>query len=90
MAVNYTYNCKFDGNILIVGQIGFGKTTFIQNLAKNNMFLIINNVFCLTKIVLSKDREQNIRLCFNAPVQFLYLQTWDDFNMHLDFFLKNR
>ena len=54
------------------------------------MSLIINNVFCFTKIVLSKDREQNIRLCFNAPVQFLYLQTWDGFNMHLDFFLKNR
>ena len=36
--VEYTYNRKFEGKILIVGQIGSGKTTFVQNLAKNNFF----------------------------------------------------
>ena len=34
----YTYDGKFDGNILIDGQTGSGKTTFIQTLAKNNKF----------------------------------------------------
>ena len=38
MAVNYTYNSKFDGNILIVSQTGCGKTTFIQKLAKTTCF----------------------------------------------------
>ena len=30
--VNYTYDGKFDGNILVVGKTGCGKTTFVQNL----------------------------------------------------------
>ena len=38
MAVNYTYNSKFDGNILIVGQKKKKKTTFIQKLAKTTCF----------------------------------------------------
>ena len=38
MDVNYTYDGKLNGNILIVGQTGCGKTTFIQNLSKNKMF----------------------------------------------------
>ena len=28
MAVNYSYDSTFEGNILIVGQIGWGKTTY--------------------------------------------------------------
>ena len=36
--VNYTYNQKFEGKILIVGRNGCGKTTFVQNLGKNNLF----------------------------------------------------
>ena len=35
MAVaEYSYDGKFEGNILIVGQTGCGRTTFIQNIAK--------------------------------------------------------
>ena len=33
VSVEYTYDGKFEGNILIVGQAGCGKTTFVQNLA---------------------------------------------------------
>ena len=32
MDVNYCYDGKFEGNILIVGQTGCGKTTFIKNI----------------------------------------------------------
>ena len=35
---NYTYDGKFNGNILIVVRTGCGKTTFIQKLGKNKMF----------------------------------------------------
>ena len=33
--LNYTYDTKFEGNILVVGRTGCGKTTFVQNLEKN-------------------------------------------------------
>ena len=36
--IGYFYDGKFEGNILIVGQTGCGKTTFVQNLAKSKMF----------------------------------------------------
>lgn len=36
--VNYFYDAKFEGNISIVGQTGCGKTTFVQSLAKKNIF----------------------------------------------------
>ena len=34
--VNYSYDGKFEGNILVVGRTGCGKTTFGQNLGKTN------------------------------------------------------
>ena len=34
----YSFDGRFEGNILIVGRTGCGKTTFIQNLGKNKMF----------------------------------------------------
>ena len=37
--MNYSYNAKFEGNILIVGRTGCGKTTFVQNLDKNKKCL---------------------------------------------------
>ena len=36
--MNYTYDTKFEWNILVVGRTGCGKTTFVQNLEKNKMF----------------------------------------------------
>ena len=75
--------------MLIVSQTAYKKTKFIQNSAKNEKFGEPKNVFWLTKIELPKYREQNIATCFNGvPVRFLYPQTLDDFNMHLDFFQK--
>ena len=35
--MNYTCYAKFEGNILVVGRTGCGKTTFVQNLGKNKM-----------------------------------------------------
>ena len=32
--IEYTYNGKFERNMLIVGQTGCGETTFVKNLAK--------------------------------------------------------
>ena len=55
------------------------------------MFGELKNLLWLTKIELSKDRQQNISICFHGVhVRFLCLPTLDDFNMHLDFFQKKR
>ena len=36
--VNYSYDGKFEGNILVVGRTRCGKTTFVQNFGKNKLF----------------------------------------------------
>ena len=89
---DYSYNGKFEGNILIVGKTGCGKTTFIQKLGKNKLFgndLI--EVFWVSKIVLSKEREDFIRDCFeDQEVQFSYPHDLDDFNYLVENFKQNR
>ena len=57
----YTYDAQFEGNILVLGQTACRKTTFVQNLGKNKFFGQIKDVIWLTKIVLSRQREENIR-----------------------------
>ena len=84
MDVNYTYDGKLNGNILIVGQAGCGKTTFIQNLSKNKMFRKMKEILWLSKATLSQDREQNISSCFDLKVNFKYPQTLDELNIDFD------
>ena len=70
--MSYLYDAKFEGNILIIGQTGCGKTTFVQSLAKNKMFGNIKEVFWSSKILLSKGRENNVSGCFDVEVNFKY------------------
>ena len=72
MAVEYSDDGKFEVNILIVGQIGCGKTTFIQNIAKDNLFGELIEIFWISKIPLSMEREKNISVCFGKSVRFKY------------------
>ena len=62
--VEYMYNGKLEGNILIAGRTGCGKTTFVQNLGKNKLFGNIKEAQLISKIELYNDREENIRDCF--------------------------
>ena len=41
----YAYNWKFEGNILTVGQTVCSKKTFVQNLAKNDLFDELKEIF---------------------------------------------
>ena len=88
----YTYDGKFAGNILVVGRTGCGKTIFIQKLGKNKLFgndLI--EVFWVSKIVLSKEREDNIRDSFeDQEVHFSYPHDLDDFNYLVENFMQNK
>ena len=47
--MNYTYDAKFEGNILVVGRNSCGKTTFVQNVGKNKMFADIKEVMWISK-----------------------------------------
>ena len=60
--VNYSYDGKFEGNILVVRRTGCGKTTFMQNLGKNKLFGGIKEVYWISKIELSAGRETEIGL----------------------------
>ena len=62
MEKEYTYNGQFNGNILVVGRTGCGKTTFIEKLGKNKLFgSQIKDVFWVSKIVLPSERKEIIR-----------------------------
>ena len=67
MENEYTYDGEFNGNILVVGRTGCGKTTFIQRLGMNKLFgSEINDGFWVSKIVLSKEREDFRREIFDG------------------------
>ena len=87
----YTVDGKFDDNILIVGRTGCGKTTFVQNLGKNELFRGISSVFWVSKIPFSQEREENIRDCFsNQEVFFNYPENIDDFNYLIESFTERK
>ena len=87
--MNYRYDVKFEGNILVVGRTGCGKTTFVQNLGKNKMFREIKDVTWLSKIPLSTESEDNFRSSFfDEQVDFKYPNTIEDFEELLEFFQR--
>ena len=58
----YSYDGQFIGNTLVVGRTGCGKTNFIEKLARNKLFGgEIIDVFWISKIVLSPEREDFIK-----------------------------
>ena len=85
--VNYSYDGNFEGDILVVGRTGCGKTTFVQNLGKSKLFGDIREVYWIFKIELSADRESNIRDCFKGQnVDFKYPDNVEDFNGLLEIY----
>ena len=89
---DYTYDGRFDVNMMVVGRTGCGKTTFIQNLGKNKMFgRDINLVFWVSKIRLRGEREDVIRESFSEQtVKFVYPNNLDEFNYLIDFFTSEK
>ena len=87
---DYMYNRRFQEIRLIIGQTGFGKKTFVQNLAKNDLFGEIKEIFWISKISLSSERKDNIKACFKEHVELKYPNNIEDFNIFLDFFQRKR
>ena len=83
--ITYTYDTKFEGNILVVGRTGCGKTNIGQNLGENKMFSDIKDVLWTWKIALSVEWENNITDCFvNQNVNFEYPTSIEEFDDLLD------
>ena len=89
--ISYSYGTNFEGNVLVVGGIGCGKTTFVQNLGKNKMFGNIKEVTWASKILLSKEREDQIRGCFvDEKVDFKHVETIDEFDDLLEYIHRKK
>ena len=89
--INYIYDAKFEGNTLVVGRTRCGKTTFIQNLGKNRMLEELKEVTWISKILLSRDRENNIRDCFvNENIKFEYPNSIEEFENLLEHFQRRK
>ena len=89
--LNYTYDAKFEGNILVVGRTGCGKTTFVQNLGKNRLFGDIKEVYWVSKIELSTNRANKIRDCFRGQnVDFKYPADVNEFDDLLEIYQRKK
>ena len=66
----YTYDGKFQGNILIMGRTECGKTTFMQKVVLNNFFGKIERAEWVSYIPLTSKRE--IQSNFSCDVKFYY------------------
>ena len=89
--IKNSYDGKFEGNILIVGRTRCGKTTFVQNLGKNNLFRDVKTVCWISKISLSQEREEKIKECFqDKEVNFHYRENVDDFNYLIEAFMQKK
>ena len=76
----------------MVGRTRCGKTTSIEKLGKNKLFgSRIKDVFWVSKIVLSEEREELIRESFvDQEVHFRYLHDLDDFNYLVENFTQEK
>ena len=78
MASKFVIGGKFEGNILVEGRTGCGKTSFVQHVAVNNIFSELDTIEWVSQTVLSERREVQIQSCSSSPVKFHYLNSVND------------
>ena len=90
MNKNFRYDATFRDNILVLGQTGCGKTSFVQSLGKNKIFgSDLLSVNWASKIDLSNNREEESRQCFSyRKVDFQYPNDVEDLNLIIETFQK--
>ena len=88
--MNFRYNRTFSNNILVVGQMICGKTSFVQSLGKKRIFGDgLLKVDWISKIYLTKNREDKIKICFKyTHIEFHYPDDMDNFNLLIKTFQK--
>ena len=65
-----SYDGKLSGNILVLGCLGCGKMSLVQEIATNSMFGQLEGVYLNSDIKLSKKREGEIESCFEPKLDF--------------------
>ena len=63
------YSGQFNGNILLVGRTGCGKTTFLEKLAINKFFGDIVKTEWISGIEIDASREAEIQSCFSNETE---------------------
>ena len=84
-----TYNGQFNGNILVVGRTGCGKTTFLEKLAINNFFGEIIKTEWVSGIQIDSAREAEIQSCFNCDTKVHVTTEKEDLDGLLEIFKSN-
>ena len=79
------YNGQFNGNILLVGRPGCGKTTFLEKLAINKFFGDIVKTEWVSGIEIDTSREAEIQSCFSNETK-VHIATGKD---ELDALIEN-
>ena len=86
MAMNAIYNGQFNGNILVVGRTGCGKTTFLEKLAINNFFGDIIKTEWISGIEIDRVREAEIQSCFDNETKVQIATETDELDSLIDTF----
>ena len=88
--IEHSYGGNFEGNSL-VRRTASGKTTFVQNLGKSNLFGDTSEVYWISKITLSEERESAVRDSFNnQELHFSYPDNLEDFNYLIENFMQTK
>ena len=90
MIKNFRYDVTFSDHILVLGQTGCAKTSFIQSLGKNKVFgSDLLSIIWVSKINLLNNREDKIRQCFSyTKVEFHYPNGVEGLNLIIETFQK--
>ena len=80
------YNGQFNGNVLIVGRAGCGKTTFLEKLGVNNFFGNIKKTEWISGIDIDKQREAEIQSYFNNETEVHIAKEQDELDSLIETF----
>ena len=72
--MEYMFDGKFKGNILIVGRTGCGKTTFVQNVGKNGLFGDVSTVFWISRFLFLRIEKKKLRTISKIKKYFSIIQ----------------
>ena len=91
MGENFQYDATFSDKILVLGQMGCRKTSFVQSLASNKLFgNELVKMKWILKVNLSKSQENEIRQSFDYTyVKFYYPENNGNFSLILETFQKD-
>ena len=84
--MNNVYDGKFNGNILLVGRTGCGKTTFLEKLAINKFFGDLIKTEWVSGIEIDSSREAQIQSCFSNETEVYVATEKDDLDLLIEKF----